>query len=125
MLANRKVFATIPAGNLDRARKWYADKLGLTPSAADQAGVRYDMGEGTGFLLYPTQNAGQAPNTLMTFQCDNVREDVAALRSKGVVFEDYDLPGLKTENGVARLGNREAAWFRDSEDNILALGSGG
>jgi hypothetical protein len=85
-------------------------------------GLIYDLGGGTGFLLYPTPNAGQAPNTLMTFSSTDVRGDVAQLRDRGVVFEDYDLPGLKTENGIATLGGRAGAWFKDSEGNILAIG---
>ena len=86
-------------------------------------GSIYDAGGGTGFLLYPTPNAGQAPNTLMTFSSKDVRADVIALRARGVVFEEYDFPGLKTVDGVARLGDRDGAWFKDSEGNILALGT--
>jgi catechol 2,3-dioxygenase-like lactoylglutathione lyase family enzyme len=121
MLANHRVYTTIPVADMARAQKWYADKLGLKPRAEEEMGAIYDMGEGTGFLLYPTPNAGQAPNTLMSFACGDVRAEVTALRKAGVVFEEYDFPGLKTENGVAKLGNREGAWFKDSEGNILAL----
>ena len=86
-------------------------------------GAIYDLGGGTGFLLYPTPSAGQAPNTLMSFASSDVKADVKALRQRGVVFEEYDFPGLKTLDGVARIGERDGAWFKDSEGNILALGN--
>jgi len=123
MLSDRRVYSTIPAADLARAQKWYEEKLGLKPRASEPMGSIYDMGEGTGFLLYPTPNAGQAPNTLMTFASTDVRADVTALRKRGVIFEEYDFPGLKTEDGVARLGDRDGAWFKDSEGNILAIGT--
>jgi hypothetical protein len=81
----------------------------------------YDAGSGTSFLIYPTPNAGKAPNTLMAFSSKDVRADVIALRALGVVFEEYDFPGLKTVQGVAKLGDIEAAWFKDSEGNILGI----
>ena len=124
MLADRRVYATIPAADLPRAQRWYEEKLGLKPRGNEAMGSIYDLGGGTGFLLYPTANAGQAPNTLMTFSSHDVPGDVAALRQRGVTFEEYDFPGLKTENGVAKLGDRQAAWFKDSEGNILAIGDG-
>ena len=123
MLANRHVYPTIPAADLARAEAWYKDKLGLEPQTTTPAGSVYTLGGGTGFLLYPTGNAGQAPNTLMTFGSDDVRADVDALQKRGVTFEHYDFPGLKTENGVARVGDGHAAWFKDSEGNILAIGT--
>jgi catechol 2,3-dioxygenase-like lactoylglutathione lyase family enzyme len=123
MLSDRMVYPTIPAADLARAQKWYEDKLGLKPRATEPMGSIYDMGEGTGFLLYPTPNAGQAPNTLMTFASTDVRADVTALRKRGVVFEEYDFPGLKTVDGIARIGERDGAWFKDSEGNILAIGA--
>jgi catechol 2,3-dioxygenase-like lactoylglutathione lyase family enzyme len=123
MLSQRSVHPTIPASDLSRALRWYEDKLGLKPRVIEPMGAIYDTGGGTGFLLYPTSSAGQAPNTLMTFSTKDVRADVAALRARGVVFEEYDFPGLKTVDAVAKLGDGEGAWFKDSEGNILALGT--
>ena len=123
MLDDRRVYATIPASDMDRARRWYSEKLGLVPVGEEQFGAVYRAAGGTVFLLYPTANAGQAPNTLMAFSSSDLRSDVEALRARGVVFEEYDVPGLKTENGIARLGPYESAWFKDSEGNILAIGS--
>jgi catechol 2,3-dioxygenase-like lactoylglutathione lyase family enzyme len=125
MLANRRLYPTIPAADIERAQRWYDEKLGLKPRASEAMGLIFDAGGGTGFLLYPSQQAGQAPNTLMTFSSTDVRADVTALRRKGVKFEEYDFPGLKTEDGVALLGSRHAAWFKDSEGNILAIGNEG
>jgi catechol 2,3-dioxygenase-like lactoylglutathione lyase family enzyme len=122
MLSSRIAYATIPAADFARAQRWYADKLGLKPRGLEVMGAIYDLGGGSGFLLYESQSAGQAPNTLMTFSSDDVRADVVALRGRGVVFENYDFPGLKTDDGVAMLGGRHAAWFKDSEGNILAIG---
>ena len=123
MLSQRSVYPTIPASDLSRAQRWYEEKLGLKPRTIEPMGAMYDAGGGTGFLLYPTPSAGQAPNTLMTFFTKDVRGDVVALRARGVVFEEYDFPGLKTVDGVAKIGDRDGAWFKDSEGNILALGT--
>ena len=122
MLSDRRVYATIPAADIGRARRWYQEKLGLSARSSEEMGLIYDLADGTGFLLYPTPAAGQAPNTLMTFSSSDPRADVDALRRSGVVFEEYDFPGLKTVDGVATIGDRKAAWFKDSEGNILAIG---
>lgn len=124
MLSNRRAMATIPAADMERAKAWYSDKLGLKPDMSEEAGLIYRLGGGSGFLLYPSPNAGQAPNTLMVFESTDVAADVAALKGRGVKFEEYDLPELKTENSIAAIGSRKAAWFRDSEGNILAVGDG-
>jgi catechol 2,3-dioxygenase-like lactoylglutathione lyase family enzyme len=123
MLGDRRAYATIPATDLDRAKRWYQEKLGLTPvREIPGAGAVYKTGEGTGFLLYPTPNAGKAPNTLMSFGANDIVADVAALKKRGVVFEEYDMPGLKTVDSIATLGDVRGAWFKDSEGNILAIG---
>ncbi len=121
MLGSHRVFPTIPATDMARAKRWYQEKLGLTPSSEMPAGAVYTLAGGTGFLLYPTQFAGKAPNTLMGFETDDVEGDVGALKKKGVVFEDYDTPDLKTVNSIASFGDMKGAWFRDSEGNILSI----
>jgi catechol 2,3-dioxygenase-like lactoylglutathione lyase family enzyme len=122
MLSDRHVYATIPAADIARARQWYEDKLGLKPRAEEDAGLIYELADGTSFLLYPTSAAGQAPNTLASFGSKDVAGDVKALMGRGVVFEDYDFPGLKTVDSIATIGSRKVAWFKDSEGNILAIG---
>ena len=121
MLAEHRVYATIPAADMDRAKGWYRDKLGLTPSTEDQMGCMYQAGGGTSFLLYPSTSAGQAPNTLLSFTTDDIESEVREMRGHGVSFEDYDMPGLKTVGGIATMGGFHSAWFKDSEGNILAV----
>lgn len=121
MLGSHRVFPTIPVTDLARARRWYEEKLGLKPARETAEGLVYQLAGGTGFLLYQTQFAGKAPNTLMGFETSDVEGDVAALKKQGVKFEDYDMPGLKTINSIATIGSVKGAWFRDSENNILAI----
>ena len=110
--------------DLARARAWYADKLGLKPGEEfGDMGAVYDLG-GTRVFLYPTQFAGTAQHTLFSFDSTDLVADMAALRSRGVTFLDYDLPGLKTENGLAQFGNVKNAWCKDSEGNILGFVEG-
>ena len=121
-LGAARVMATIPARNLDRARQYYADTLGLTPVVEHPAeGALFVCGEGSRFLLYETQFAGTAEHTVASFVVDDLDATMADLRSRGVIFEEYDFPGLKTVNGVATMDDNRGAWFKDSENNILAV----
>ena len=121
MLRDMEVAAVLPAKDIGRAKEFYRDKLGLEPTAPADDDLMYQCGNGTRFLLYQTDNAGTAKNTQMGWVTDDVERDVQELRSRGVVFEEYDLPGLKTENGIATSEAGKAAWFLDSEGNILSL----
>ena len=114
------LIATLPASDLDRARSWYRDKLGLEPAQDGEGGVMYDTG-GVRFMLYPSQFAGTNQATAASWEVDDFDSAVADLRSRGVTFEEYDLPGLKTVDGIADSPEGKAAWFKDSEGNILAL----
>jgi predicted enzyme related to lactoylglutathione lyase len=122
MLANLEVHATIPAHDLARAQKFYEQKLGLNPAseAPGGGGLVYRCGP-SWFLLYPSGGAGSAQHTLMGWAIDDIEAEVAALKARGVVFEEYDWPGLETANGIADTGPGRAAWFKDSEGNILGL----
>lgn len=126
MIRAKRVDTTIPVADLARAVRWYKDKLGLEPTRQDQnMGAVYRLDDGTGFLLYPTPtNAGKAPNTLMGFEVPDVVAETAALKKAGVVFENYDMPGLKTVDGIATFGNMHGAWFKDADGNIIALSDG-
>lgn len=125
MFADRTATAMIPVADLARAKAWYSDKLGLAPAREypDQMGAIYEL-NGVRAMLYTTQFAGTAGNTMMAFDSPDLVADVAALRAKGVVFLDYDMPGLKTENGIAVFGPVKNAWCNDSEGNILAFVEG-
>jgi catechol 2,3-dioxygenase-like lactoylglutathione lyase family enzyme len=113
--------ATIPATDLQRARGFYEGTLGFTPERVTEAGVIYRFGHGTTFFLYPAGSAG-ADHTLGGWNVDDLTAVVKELRDLGIEFEDYDFPGLKTVDGIADLGSELAAWFKDSEGNILAVG---
>jgi catechol 2,3-dioxygenase-like lactoylglutathione lyase family enzyme len=121
MLGDIEVAAVLPAKDVGRAKEFYRDKLGLEPMEPGDDNLMFQCGNGTRFLLYQTDNAGTAKNTQMGWVTDDVERDVQELRSRGVVFEEYDFPGLKTENGVATSDAGKAAWFLDSEGNILSL----
>jgi catechol 2,3-dioxygenase-like lactoylglutathione lyase family enzyme len=120
MLDRFSVHPTIPAHNLDRARRFYADKLGLTPTSEATGGLVYEY-QDSWFLLYPSQGAGTAQHTLMGWIVEDIEAEMRDLRGRGVVFEEYDMPGLKTVNGIASFGADRGAWFKDSEGNILGL----
>jgi catechol 2,3-dioxygenase-like lactoylglutathione lyase family enzyme len=120
----KAIHPTIAVKDLERAKSWYADKLGLKPMDESEAGAYYQVGDSV-FLLFPTQFAGTAQNTVATFEVDDVRSSIAELRKNGVVFEEYDMPGLKTVDGIAKMGDFEGGWFKDSEGNILAIGQAG
>ncbi len=125
-LEKARVAGIVPASDLDRAQKFYSEKLGLSPAQVDEAGANYELADGTRFLLYATPEAGKATHTIMGFEVDQLESEMDELRSKGVTFEEYDLPYLKTENGIAKFGdNARGAWFKDSEGNILSLGERG
>ena len=119
--------ATVPAGDMERATAWYADKLGLKPTESEEVRAYYNVGSGR-FLLYPSQSAGTNQATAMGFEVDNIESAVAELKTNGVVFEDYDNPGVETKNNIATFEAAgrtiSAAWFKDSEGNILSVGTG-
>jgi catechol 2,3-dioxygenase-like lactoylglutathione lyase family enzyme len=121
MLSKSKVYATIPASDIDRAARWYEEKLGFKPQEKTPGGYVYEAGGGSAFTLYPTANAGKSPATLLGFDVSDLDAEMRDLRKRGVKFEDYDLPNLKTEGGVAIMGPARVAWFRDSEGNILSI----
>ncbi|MBT2554547.1 VOC family protein [Arthrobacter sp. ISL-5] len=122
MLTDSDVMAVLPAKDIKRARDFYRDKLGLEPAeSVEDDNLVYRGGHGTSFLVYQTENAGTAKNTQMGWTTDNLEREMEELRGRGVVFEDYDQPGLKTENGVATDEWGKAAWFLDSEGNILNI----
>ena len=112
--------ATIPAKDLAGTRKFYEDVLGLEILKEDPAGISYRSGDSIVFL-YPTEFAGTAQHTLGGFYVSDIEKAMEQLRSRGVTFEEYDMPGLKTVNGIAELGGEKGAWFKDPEGNILSL----
>src|SRR5215831_10424559 len=129
MLTESQVATRLPVADLDRARKFYSKKLGLAPVEERPGGLRYCCGGGY-FALFESAGATSVNHTQMAWDVADIESAVASLRARGVVFEEYDLPGLKTVNGIADIeGNypskgmgERAAWFKDSEGNLLGLG---
>jgi catechol 2,3-dioxygenase-like lactoylglutathione lyase family enzyme len=129
MLKNGRIAARLPTQDLKRARAFYADKLGLHPVEEREGGLRY-VGAAGEFALFESAGAASGAHTQMGWEVEDIEATVADLRSRGVVFEEYDFPGLRTVDGIADIegnypskGTRErGAWFRDSEGNLLGIG---
>jgi predicted enzyme related to lactoylglutathione lyase len=126
MLSDSKVTANIPASDLQRARDFYADKLGLSPTEELPGEVLlYRTAGGTDFQVYRTDYAGQAGHTIAQWHVDDIESQVRDLKAKGVTFEVYDMPGVEWDGEIASMaGMGRAAWFRDSEGNIMCLDQG-
>jgi catechol 2,3-dioxygenase-like lactoylglutathione lyase family enzyme len=120
MLENYHVVPSFPAADLGRAARFYTEKLGFTPISRNAAVVEFRSASSK-FGVYKTDYAGTAQHTLAAWEVDDIEEVVDELRSRGVVFEEYDFPELKTVGGIADMGSQRGAWFKDSEGNILAL----
>jgi len=130
MLDKARVATRLPAQDLDRARRFYAEKLGLEPADERPGGLLYRCGDGD-FALFESAGASPGTFTQMAFEVDDIESAVAALRGRGVVLEEVDVPGLRTVDGIAEVeGNypskgatgERAAWFRDSEGNLIGIG---
>ena len=122
MITNHAVQSTIPAKDLARARKFYEEKLGYKPDKVSPDGVFYKSNGCASFFLYETPSAGTAQHTLLAWETTHLDADMKDLRSRGVKFVEYDMPGLKTQDGVATTPDgTKAAWFKDSEGNILGI----
>jgi catechol 2,3-dioxygenase-like lactoylglutathione lyase family enzyme len=125
MLGNAKVAPVLPVSDLDRSIEFYEGKLGLTQQdrsdeIPDNPSVRFRVGSTT-LDIYKSVAAGQSRHTMAAFEVDDLRKAVNDLRQAGVTFEEYDMPNLKTEDGIATTGRETGAWFKDPDGNILAL----
>lgn len=122
MLGNAPVITMIPVIDVTRADAFYRGVLGLRPYAVDAPdGIFYEAGEGTRLGLY-RRGPTVADHTVCTFVVPDIEAMIDALVAKGVVFEQYDLPGLKTDaRGIALTGGTRSAWFKDTEGNILSI----
>lgn len=120
-LSSAQVMATIPVVDLDRARGFYEGMLGLRPLApATPDGIMYECGAGTRLFLYPRDQT-RADHTVASFVVADIDQAVRDLKARGVAFEDYDFPDFKTIDSIATLASEKAAWFKDTEGNILAV----
>jgi catechol 2,3-dioxygenase-like lactoylglutathione lyase family enzyme len=130
VLEDGKVATRIPVRDLQRSRKFYAEKLGLEPSEERPGGLLYRCGEGE-FALFESTGAASGDHTQMGWEVEDIEATVEQLRARGVEFEEYDFPGLRTVNGIAEVeGNYPskggvgewAAWFRDVDGNLFGIG---
>ena len=121
MLQDAPLYAYLPAKDVARARRFYEDKLGFRPKQEVAGGVVYEFGAGTAAFLYPTPNAGTSRASQAFWQVDDIEREVTELKRRGIAFEDYDMPGERSPSGVVTAGGAKAAWFKDTEGNILAV----
>jgi predicted enzyme related to lactoylglutathione lyase len=120
MLRAAPIRAYIPVSNLSRARNFYEKTLGLAPKEEYAGGVIYECG-GAEVFMYPTKNAGTSKASQAFWQVRDVEAEVAELKTRGVVFEEYDMPGIRMKDSIATGGGAKTAWFKDTEGNILAV----
>lgn len=121
MLGDKKVAASLVGTDLERAKRFYTEKLGLIAIQEAPGWVVFGAGDGTVITMYERSGGSKAEHTVASFNVDDLEEEVTALRAQGVDFEEYDLPDLKTIDGIASHGEWKAAWFKDTEGNIISL----
>lgn len=125
MLGNAEIAAIVPVSDVDKAVEFYGSALGLElqvrrDDLPENREAEFRAGDGT-LVVYESVAAGQSRGTVAAFRVADLDSVVAGLRERGVAFEDYDLPDLKTENGIAAIGDLRAAWARDPDGNIIAF----
>jgi predicted enzyme related to lactoylglutathione lyase len=121
MLQHAPMYAYIPAKDIARARRFYEGKLGLKANLEVSGGVVYEFGKGTAAFLYQSPNAGTSQASQAFWDVEDIQREVAELKRRGVEFERYDdLPNVDAD-GISTAGGARAAWFKDSEGNIMAL----
>ena len=129
MLGKAKVAARLPAKDLERAREFYSEKLGIEP-VEQREGEQHNVCATGEFAIFLSAGAQSIAHTQMGWEVEDIEATVCELRARGVKFEEYDLPGLKTVDGIAEIAGNYAskgigergAWFRDGEGNLLGIG---
>ena len=121
-LNDSSVAVMLPISDQDRARKFYTDQLGLPFDGVNEQGeLSYRLASGVQLVLLPRPDQKPLASTAMSFEVTDLDAEIADLEGRGVAFEDYDLPGLKTENHIATQGSLRAAWFLDPDGNVLCV----
>jgi predicted enzyme related to lactoylglutathione lyase len=121
VLKNAAIVPYIPVSDVARARRFYEQKVGLRAKEEYAGGVIYECGEGSWVFMYPSAGAATSKASTAFWAVDDVEAEVRELKARGVVFEEYDTPGIKTVNSIATAGGAKTAWFKDTEGNILAM----
>ena len=123
-LSDHPVTASIAVSDMSRATGFYEGKLGLSGGQEQPDGGRtYDCAGGSKVHVYPSQNAGGGGATLAWWEVDDLEGTVDELTANGVTFEQYGEPFNTDAKGIAHLGDLAAAWFKDPDGNILAIGT--
>ncbi len=124
-LATSAIAAALPVTDTDRAKEFY-DRLDLPYLGKNEEGsLLYQLSGGAALLLLPRESGTQNSSTALTWEVSDVRAEIADLEGRGVRFEDYDLPGLKTVDHIAEMGGMRSAWFLDPDGNVLCVHEGG
>ena len=121
MLSDSTVTTMLPVKDMDRARAFYEGCLGLKPGGFRPDGKFVYAVGGSTLALFPKPEGTKADHTAISFRVEDIAASIEDLKRAGVVFEDYDFPGLKTVNHVCVLGAEKAAWFKDTEGNYLCI----
>lgn len=121
MLNELHAIATLPAVDLDRARKFYQDTLGFRPTTSDSAGTIYEAADGNTFMVFPSTGRPSGNHTQMTFEVADLEREVRDLKDGGVRFEAVEMDGYDPETAIVTTETFRGAWFRDPEGNLLAL----
>ena len=122
MLGDSTVFATVAVSDINKAKDFYGDKLGLNQTDENPGGVTYTSGSGKIFV-YQSPTAGKGEATCASWEVSDIEKSVDELKSKGISFEHYDFPGGTVEGDIHVMGGMKAAWFKDPDGNILSVGS--
>lgn len=121
-LATSTIATMLPVTDTARAKEFYADRLGLPFEGVSSVGdLQFRLGGGAMLVLLPREAGSQSKSTALSWEVDSVETEMAELEARGVTFEDYDMPGLKTVNHIAEMGADRAAWFLDPDGNVLCL----
>ena len=112
--------ATLPAKDLERARQFYVERVGLSPTSEDEQGIHFVVG-GTRFRLFRSGGSASGSHTQLALMVRDIGAQVKTLRERGISLEQYGYPNLKTVDGVADVGYARAAWFKDCEGNLIAI----
>jgi catechol 2,3-dioxygenase-like lactoylglutathione lyase family enzyme len=120
MLKDGIAQATLPVADLERARGFWA-KVGLSPTNDLPGGIEYNANGSSSFTVYPSRNPNRGGHTQLHFRVNDIESEVADLKAKGVAFEEYDSPALKTENSIATTESGKGAWFKDEDGNTIGI----
>jgi catechol 2,3-dioxygenase-like lactoylglutathione lyase family enzyme len=125
-LNESSVSVMLPISDPDRAQRFYTDQLDLPYEGTNEEGsLMYRLSGGTQLMLLPRPDEKPLTSTAMSFEVADLEQEIADLEGRGVAFEDYDLPGMKTEGHIATMGDAKAAWFLDPDGNVLCVHHGG